>query len=167
MTAPVVFFYAFAVLAIVSALGMVLNVRNTVASALSLVVTMVALAGIYVLLEAHIVAVFQIMVYAGAIIVLFLFVVMLLNLRTDDFAPGRQKLVKLAAVVIALVVLAELLRLLTTGLPEAPPLPEGYGGYAQVGVALYTDYVLLVEVSGLLLLAAIVGGLILAKRRIG
>jgi len=167
VTAPVVFFYAFAVLAIVSALGMVLNVRNTVASALSLVVTMVALAGIYVLLEAHIVAVFQIMVYAGAIIVLFLFVVMLLNLRTDDFAPGRQKLVKLAAVVIALVVLAELLRLLTTGLPEAPPLPEGYGGYAQVGVALYTDYVLLVEVSGLLLLAAIVGGLILAKRRIG
>ena len=167
MTASVVFFYAFAVLAIVSALGMVLNVRNTVASALSLVVTMVALAGIYVLLEAHIVAVFQIMVYAGAIIVVFLFVVMLLNLRTDDFAPGRQKLVKLAAVVIALVVLAELLRLLTTGLPEAPPLPEGYGGYAQVGVALYTDYVLLVEVSGLLLLAAIVGGLILAKRRIG
>jgi len=167
VTASVVLFYAFAVLAIVSALGMVLNVRNTVASALSLVVTMVALAGIYVLLEAHIVAVFQIMVYAGAIIVLFLFVVMLLNLRTDDFAPGRQKLVKLAAVVIALVVLAELLRLLTTGLPEAPPLPEGYGGYAQVGVALYTDYVLLVEVSGLLLLAAIVGGLILAKRRIG
>jgi len=167
VTASVVFFYAFAALAIVSALGMVLNVRNTVASALSLVVTMVALAGIYVLLEAHIVAVFQIMVYAGAIIVLFLFVVMLLNLRTDDFAPGRQKLVKLAAVVIALVVLAELLRLLTTGLPEAPPLPEGYGGYAQVGVALYTDYVLLVEVSGLLLLAAIVGGLILAKRRIG
>jgi NADH-quinone oxidoreductase subunit J len=167
VTASVVFFYSFAVLAIVSALGMVLNVRNTVASALSLVVTMVALAGIYVLLEAHIVAVFQIMVYAGAIIVLFLFVVMLLNLRTDDFSPGRQKLVKLAAAVIALVVLAELLRLLTTGLPEAPPLPEGYGGYAQVGVALYTDYVLLVEVSGLLLLAAIVGGLILAKRRIG
>ncbi len=167
MTASVFFFYAFAVLAIVSALAMVLNVRNTVASALSLVVTMIALAGIYVLLEAHIVAVLQIMVYAGAIIVLFLFVVMLLNLRTDDFSPGRQKLVKLAAVVIALVVLAELLRLLTTGLPEAPALPEGYGGYAQVGVALYTDYVLAVEVSGLLLLAALVGGLILAKRRIG
>ena len=167
MTAPVFLFYVFAALAIVSALGMVLNVRNTVASALSLVVTMVALAGIYVLLEAHIVAVFQIMVYAGAIIVLFLFVVMLLNLRSDDFSPGRQTFVKLAAVVITVVVLAELLRLLTTGLPEAPPLPEGYGGYAQVGVALYTDYVLLVEVSGLLLLAAIVGGLILAKRRIG
>ena len=167
MTASVFFFYAFAVLAIVSALGMVLNVRNTVASALCLVVTMIALAGIYVLLEAHIVAVLQIMVYAGAIIVLFLFVVMLLNLRTDEFSPGRQKLVKFAAVVIACVVLAELLRLLTTGLPEAPPLPEGYGGYAQVGVALYTDYVLAVEVSGLLLLAALVGGLILAKRRIG
>jgi len=167
VTASVVFFYAFAALAVVSALGMVLNLRNTVASAMSLVVTMVALAGIYVLLEAHIVAVFQIMVYAGAIIVLFLFVVMLLNLRTDAFSPGRQKLVKLAAALIAFVVLAELLRVLTTGLPEAQPLPEGYGGYAQVGVALYTDYVLLVEVSGLLLLAAIVGALILAKRDIG
>ena len=167
MTASVVFFYAFAALAVVSALGMVLNLPNTVASAMSLVVTMVALAGIYVLLEAHIVAVFQIMVYAGAIIVLFLFVVMLLNLRTDAFSPGRQKLVKLAATLIAFVVLAELLRVLTTGLPEAQPLPEGYGGYAQVGVALYTDYVLLVEVSGLLLLAAIVGALILAKRDIG
>jgi NADH-quinone oxidoreductase subunit J len=167
MTVSVFLFYAFAVLAIASALGMVLNLRNTVAAALNLVVTMISLAGIYVLLEAHIVAVFQIMVYAGAIIVLFLFVVMLLNLRTDDFSPGRQKLLKSAAVLIALVVLVELLRIVTTGLPEAAPLPQGYGGYAQVGLALYTDYVLLVEVSGLLLLAAIVGALILAKRKIG
>jgi NADH-quinone oxidoreductase subunit J len=67
MTVPVVLFYAFAVLAVVSALGMVLNVRNTVAGAMSLVVTMVSLAGIYVLMEAHLVAVIQIMVYGGAI----------------------------------------------------------------------------------------------------
>jgi NADH-quinone oxidoreductase subunit J len=142
-----VLFYTFAVLAVVSALGMVLNVRNTVASALSLVVTMVALAAIYVLLEAHLVAVIQIMVYAGAIVVLFVFVVMLLNLRQDAFAPG-------------------LLRLLGPGLPEAPPLPDGFGGYRQLGIALYTDYVLLVEMVALLLLAAIVGALILAKRKI-
>ena len=166
MSAVTIFFYAFAALAIVSALGMVLNFRNTVASAMSLVVTMVALAGIYVLLEAHLIAVFQIMVYGGAIVVLFLFVVMLFNLRAEAFPPGRQKLVKLAAVLVGLAVLVQLLQMLSGGFPEAPPLPEGYGGYAQVGVALYTDYVLLVETASLLLLAAIVGALILAKRKI-
>ena len=112
MSVPVALFYAFAALAVVSALGMVLNVRNTVASAMSLVVTMIALAGIYLLLEAHLVAAIQIMVYAGAIVVLFLFVVMLLNLRHDAFAPGRQWLVKTGALLLALVALAELLRLL-------------------------------------------------------
>jgi NADH-quinone oxidoreductase subunit J len=166
MTVPLVLFYAFAVLAVVSALGMVLNVRNTVAGAMSLVVTMVALAGIYVLMEAHLVAVIQIMVYGGAIVVLFLFVVMLLNLRSDDFPPGRQRLLKLAATALGFFVLFELLRLVV-GRPEAPPLPDGFGGYRQVGLALYTDYILLVEMASLLLTAAIVGALILAKRKIG
>src|SRR5262247_1867301 len=100
MAAQVILFYVFAALAVVSALGMVLNLRNTVAAAMSLVVTMIALAGIFVLLEAHLVAVIQIMVYAGAIVVLFLFVVMLLNLRADEFAPGRQRLLKLAGALI-------------------------------------------------------------------
>jgi NADH-quinone oxidoreductase subunit J len=159
-------FYAFAALAVVSALGMVLNVRNTVASAMSLVVTMISLAGIYLLLEAYLVAVVQIMVYAGAIVVLFLFVVMLLNLRHDTFAPGRQWLVKAGALLLLLVVLSELLRLFSGGLPAQHPVPAGFGGYRQVGIALYTDYVLLVEMASLLLLAAIVGALILAKRRI-
>jgi len=166
VTVPIFLFYAFAVISILGSLGMVLNTRNTVTSAMSLVVTMVALAGIYVLLEAHIVAVFQIMVYGGAIVVLFLFVVMLLNLSTDEFRPGRQRLVKLGAMLLGLIVLAALLRVLTTALPAAQPIPEGFGGFAQVGIALYTDYVLLVEMSGLLLLAAIVGALILSKRKI-
>jgi NADH-quinone oxidoreductase subunit J len=145
----------------------VLNLRNTVASAMNLVVTMIALAGIYLLLEAYLVAVVQIMVYAGAIVVLFLFVVMLLNLRHDTFAPGRQWLVKTGALLLSLVVLSELLRLFSGGLPVQPQVPPaGFGGYHQVGIALYTDYVLLVEMASLLLLAAIVGALILAKRRI-
>ena len=166
MTTPQILFYAFAALAVVSALGMVLNLRNTVAAAMSLVVTMVSLAGIYVLLEAHLVAAIQIMVYGGAIVVLFLFVVMLLNLRADEFAPGRQWLTKLAAGLVVLVSGAALIRLLSGDLPEPGPLPPGFGGYRMVGIALYTDYVLLVEMASLLLLAAIVGALILAKRRI-
>ncbi len=166
MTTPVVLFYLFGFLAVVFALGMVLNVRNTVAAAMCLVVTMISLAGIYVLLEAHLVAAFQIMVYAGAIVVLFLFVVMLLNLRQDKFAPGRQWLVKTGAAAVGVLALAQLLRVLRVGLPETPPLPEGFGGYQQLGIALYSDYVLLVEMASLLLLAAIVGALILAKRKV-
>jgi NADH-quinone oxidoreductase subunit J len=161
-----ILFYVFAALAVASALGMVLNLRNTVAAAMSLVVTMVSLAGIYVLLEAHLVAAIQIMVYGGAIVVLFLFVVMLLNLRADEFAPGRQWLTKLAAGLLVLAAGAELIRLLSGELLEPGELPPGFGGYRMLGISLYTDYVLLVEMASLLLLAAIVGALILAKRRI-
>lgn len=166
MSLDLALFYVFAVMALVSALGMVLNFRNTVASAMSLVVTMVSLAGIFLLLGAHLVAVIQIMVYGGAIVVLFLFVVMLLNLRRDDFSPGRQRALKAAAVLGGFVVLAEMLRMLPGNLPVAGILPDGYGTYAELGVALYTDYVLLVEMASLLLLGAIVGALILAKRKI-
>lgn len=166
MTVFAFLFYLFGALAVVSALGMVLNVRNTVAAALWLVVTMISLAAIYVLMEAHLVAAIQIMVYAGAIVVLFLFVVMLLNLRQDVFAPGRQWLLKSAAALAGLVVGAQLVRLLSRPLPAAPALPEGFGGYRMLGISLYTDYVLLVEMASLLLLAAIVGALILAKRKI-
>jgi len=91
--------------------------------------------------------------------------VMLLNLRSDDFAPPRQRLVKLAGALLGVFVMSQLLRVFG-GLPEAGPPPEGFGGYRQVGIALYTDYVLLVEMSSLLLTAAIVGALILAKRKI-
>ncbi len=166
MSAGEILFYAFGALAVISALGMVLNLRNTVAAAMSLVVTMIALAAIYVLLEAHLIAAIQIIVYAGAIVVLFLFVVMLLNLRHDEFAPRRAWRLKTVAAIFGVLVLAQLLRVLAIGLPEPPPLPEGFGGYQQLGIALYTDYVLLVEVASLLLLAAIVGALILAKRKI-
>jgi NADH-quinone oxidoreductase subunit J len=165
VTVPVFLFYLFAAIAVLSALSMVLQIRNTVAAALSLVVTMVSLAVIYVLMEAHLVAAIQIMVYAGAIVVLFLFVVMLLNLRSDEFPPGRQRLVKIAAVLLGVFTTLQLLRMFG-GLPEAPPLPEGFGGYRQLGVELYTNYVLLVELASLLLTAAIVGALVLAKRRI-
>jgi len=161
-----ILFYLFGALAVLFALSMLLNVHNTVAGALSLVVTMVSLAAIYVLLEAHFVAAIQIMVYAGAIVVLFLFVVMLLNLRDDDFAPGRQRLVRVAGALAGVFALAQFLRWLAPGLPELPAVPAGFGGHRAVGIALYTDYVLLVELIALLLLAAIVGALVLAKRKL-
>jgi NADH-quinone oxidoreductase subunit J len=159
-------FYVFAALAVAGALGMLLNLRNAVAGALSLVGTMVALGAIYVLLEAYLVGVLQILVYAGAIVVLFLFVVMLLNLRQDEFGPERLRFAKTAGVVAGALVGLELLLLLPAAFGSPAELPPGFGGYRAVGTALFTDWVLAFEVTSLLLLAAMVGAVILAKRRI-
>jgi NADH-quinone oxidoreductase subunit J len=164
-----ILFYIFGALAVISALGMILNLRNIVASAMCLVGTMVCLGAIYLLLGAYLVAAIQIMVYGGAIVVLFLFVVMLLNLATDEFPPAGVRVTKIAVMCAAGIILARVIPALC-GNPDlvvhSATLPEGFGGYRQVGIALYTDYVLLVEMVSLLLLAAIVGALVLAKRKI-
>ncbi|MEN8182172.1 MAG: NADH-quinone oxidoreductase subunit J [Myxococcota bacterium] len=159
-------FYLLGGISVGSALAMVTNVRNTVAAAMSLVITMIALAGVYVLLDAQLVAVIQIMVYAGAIVVLFLFVVMLLNLRRDEFPPVRQRVMRVLGVGVAGVVLFQFLQALPGSLPEPAVVPESFGGYQHAGWALYTDFVLPFEVTSLLLLAAIVSAVMLAKRRL-
>ncbi len=166
MTAAAVLFYVFAAMTVAAALGMVLNVRNTVAAAMSLVIAMIALAGIYVILEAHLVAVIQIMVYAGAIVVLFLFVVMLLNLRSDAFPVPRSRLAKLLGVGATGWLLWMFVRLLRGSLPAVKELPAGFGGFREVGRQLFTSFVLPFEVTSFLLLAAIIGAVVLAKRRI-
>ena len=130
------------------------------------VVTMVALGGVYVLLGAYLIGALQIMVYAGAILVLFLFVVMLLNLRREEFSPQRQLATKIAAAVIGLLFLLQFLRLIDGAFGAPAAIPADFGGYRQVGTALFTDYVLAFEATSLLLLAAMVGAVILAKRRI-
>jgi NADH-quinone oxidoreductase subunit J len=158
-------FYVFGAIAVAGALGMVLNVRNTVAGAMSLVLTMVALGGVYVLLDAYLIGVLQILIYAGAIVVLFLFVVMLLNLRGEQMSPERQLPAKALGIAAAAVLLiAFLLRLPRFGPPAA--LPPGFGGYRDVGLALFTDWVLAFEATSLLLLAAMIGAVVLAKRKI-
>jgi NADH-quinone oxidoreductase subunit J len=166
VSAAAVFFYLAAAAAIVSALGMVLNVRNTVAAAMSLVVTMIALAVTYVTLSAHLIAALQIMVYAGAIVVLFLFVVMLLNLRRDEFPRSRETLTKGVAVVLVLGIAGAFLQLVPQALPTVKDIPADFGSYTQVGLALYRDYVLAFEATSFLLLAAIIGAVVLAKRRL-
>jgi NADH-quinone oxidoreductase subunit J len=160
-------FYVFAAISVAGALGMLLNNKNTVAGALSLVATMVSLGAIYVLLDAFLIGALQILVYAGAILVLFLFVVMLLNLRHDEFGPRRQIVSKALAAAVGLVLVANFVMLLPGAFGPALPLPEGFGGYRAVGAELFTNWVLAFEVTSLLLLAAMVGAVILAKRRIG
>jgi NADH-quinone oxidoreductase subunit J len=158
-------FYLFAFVAVGGALGMLLNTRNTVAAALSLVATMVSLGAIYVQLDAYFLGALQIMVYAGAILVLFLFVVMLLNLRQDPF-DASSRLKTALATLGALALGAGLLKLLPGALGPVAELPEGFGGYRAVGAELFTDYVLAFEVTSLLLLGAMIGAVILAKRKI-
>ena len=165
MNFPTLLFYTFALLVVTGAVATIANIRNPAAAALRPVLTMVSLAGIYVLLGAHLIAVFQIMVYGGAIVVLFLFAVMLHGGEREDLPPGRMRLVKAASVLVAICVMAGLVRALV-GFPEVPAAPAGFGRAHAVGIALYTDYVLLVEMVSQVLLAAIVGALVLAKRKI-
>ena len=158
-------FWLFGGLAIAGALGMVLNVRNTVAGAMSLVLTMVSLGGVYVLLEAYLVGVLQILVYAGAIVVLFLFVVMLLNLRGESWSPERIRVAKVFGVVAAGALLLLLLWLVPDFGPAAE-LRQGFGGYRDVGITLFTDWLVAFEATSLLLLTAMIGAVVLAKRKI-
>jgi len=145
--------------------GMVALVRHAVVATLCLAVSMLSLAGVYVLLEAHFVAAIQILVYAGSIVMLFVFVVMLLDLRRESFGVPRMRLLRIAGALLGGLAVALGISQLDA-LGEPPPLPEGFGGYEEIGIALYTDYVLLVEMAGLLLLAAVVGALILTRRKL-
>ena len=162
-------FYAFAALALFSAVAMVSFLRHVVAGALSLAVTMISLAGIYVLLHAELVAAIQIIVYAGAILVFFLFVVMLLDLPDGGFRPPPegQNWVKAIGVGGTLAIAVMLVVSVSGALSIAPlfdMLPEGFGGHRAMGIALFTEHVVAVELVGLILLAAIVGAIVLAKR---
>jgi NADH-quinone oxidoreductase subunit J len=166
-------FWIFAVVAIVSAF-LCITRQSPVASALWLVVTMFALAAIFVLLDAQFIAAIQVLVYAGAIMVLFLFVIMLLNLgrdRTSDMLGWVGRLVMLAVAGLLAVELWVLGRL-------APPegvvrsgesvarLAEEQGVVGMISEPLYRSYLVPFEVTGMLLLAAIVGAVVLAKRRL-
>ncbi len=137
MNLELVLFYAFAALALFSAVAMVGFVRHVVAGAMSLVVTMISLAGIYVLLHAELVAAIQIMVYAGAILVLFLFVIMLLNLRDGGFpaAPAGQRILKLlgvgGSVGVGLLLFAGLWRVVA--FPVAGPPAAGLRHVSRAG----------------------------------
>jgi len=168
----VVAFWAFAAVAVASAL-LCITRRSPVASALWLVNTLFNLAAIYVLLDAHFIAAVQVLVYAGAIMVLFLFVIMLLNLDRGptDIRGVRGKVV---AGVVGLVLAAELIVLRLAAPPGELQLPAGAvaqsveasGAVRAVGQPLFQSYLVPFEITSVLLLAAIVGAVVLAKRRL-
>jgi NADH-quinone oxidoreductase subunit J len=161
-------FYIFAIGAVVSALLMVTN-RRPVRAAMSLIATMSFLAGLYVLLDAHLIAALQLIVYAGAIMVLFLFVIMLLNIEEKEGRlAGSAMLVQIIAVTVVglLLITAVNLFKIDGSLFAIGDGASQFGTTKAVGKMLFTDYLLPFEIASVLLLAAIVGAVILAKRRI-
>jgi NADH-quinone oxidoreductase subunit J len=161
-----VLFWVFAAVAVAGGLGMLLNLRNTVSSALCLVLTMVALACLFVLLLAQFVGVIQVMVYAGAIVVLFLFVIMLLNMEGGALGAETHPVAKVIGTLFAVAVgikLAAVVASLRTPWPELDP---AFGTTREVGRALFTDYLLPFELTSILLLAGILGAIVMAKRRL-
>ncbi|CAN5668506.1 NADH-quinone oxidoreductase subunit J [soil metagenome] len=168
-----ILFYFFGGMAIVSALAMITR-ENPVASALWLIMTFFSLAAIYTLLGAYFIGIIQILVYAGAIMVLFLFVIMLLNLG-NDYQPDIRGKTWLAMGAGSGLVLAALLVRMFSG--ETAPLGREAGPTALanhvadvgvvnvIGLPLYRDYVVPLQATAILLLIACIGAVVLAKRR--
>lgn len=168
MVAPSLFFLL-AVTAIAAALGMLIS-KNPVYSALWLILNLFCVAGLYLTLNASFLGVIQILVYAGAIMVLFLFVIMLLNLdelpRAQDFSPGKA-----LAFIVGVLLFSQMTYILAKALEIAPtavigPDSAANGSVATIGIQLFTTYLLPFELIGILLLAATIGAVIIAQRKL-
>jgi NADH-quinone oxidoreductase subunit J len=164
-----VLFITFALVALLTALNVLLQ-RNPLYSALSLIGTLASLSGLYMTLRAQFIAAIQIVVYAGAIMVLFVFVIMLLNVPKNQPQVEKQKGLRYLAVPFAGLLIAETFMVLR-GLParSLPPVSVASGEQAlgttwSIGFGLFTDYLLPFEVTSVLILMAVVGAMVLAKR---
>lgn len=158
-------FVILSVLAIASALGMVLN-KNTVNSALLLVLNLVSIAGLYLLLQAQFLAMIQILVYAGAIMVLFLFVIMLLNVDDEESLFDKFRFKYLLVFLLAVVIFGQIIYSLggvTDLLPQISDEMQHVGTVEAVGDVLFTDFLFAFEMTAILLTAAVVGALMMAQ----
>lgn len=160
-----ILFYVFAALTVGCAAMCVANpfTRNPVTSAMFLVLAIVSMAGLFVLLHAFFLAAVQILVYAGAVMVLFLFVIMLLDLKEEE--RRRYNRFGVAAAVLAVAALGGItLVTLVSGAPDAGVAPALEGATRPLGFALFRDYVLPFEIVSLLLLVAMVGVILLSRK---
>jgi len=160
------FFYYFASVIVLTSL-LVVALRNPIYSALSLLIMFFHVAGLYVTLHAEFLAAVQVIVYAGAILVLYLFVVMLLNVKREDRYHPQLPI----GAFLGLVIVTEVLLLaFQRSDSETPPMPpagsvaEVVGNTETIGDVLYTTYLFPFEVASLILLVAMIGAIVLAKR---
>ena len=164
-------FYIFAGLSVLGALG-VLFLKNPIHCALSLVGTFFCLGSIYVMLNAEFVAVIQVLIYAGAIMVLFLFVLMLLSSRDTGMLSNKWTVGKILAGLLSLGIFVQIAYLFTgnelkLGTKGEYPIEvvEEIGSIALIGRLLFTDYILSFEIIVILLLVAVIGAVVIAKRK--
>ena len=157
-----ILFYAFAALALICGV-MVLASRNPVNSAMFLVLTIAFLAGLFVLLEAFFLAAIQILVYAGAVMVLFLFVIMLLDLKAEE--RRRIKTLGIAGAIISVGTILAIFFKSLGGTPlSATRAPDFKAGTMELGHLLFSQYLLPFEIISVLLLVAMVGVILLSKK---
>lgn len=165
-------FYLFGVIAIAASIAFVTR-KGPVSAALWLVVAMFCLSALFVMLDAEFIGIMQVLVYAGAIMVVFLFVVMLLNLgQPSELADARGKWGKTGAVILGLILLSEVWVLSRTRLDAPLVLPRGaneetlakLGAVGSVAKPLFNEFLLPFELTSVLLLIAIVGAVMLGKR---
>jgi len=162
-----IFFYGFGGLALLLGL-VVIAARNPVNGAVALIGNLFCIAGLFVLLQAHFLAVIQVLLYAGAILVLFLFVIMLLNLKNEELGRARWTYGKLIALVLLIwgggLLLLHLLP--EAGVSGFKGVDESYGTLETVGRLVFGPYLLAFEVTSVLLLAAILGAVAIAKKKL-
>jgi NADH-quinone oxidoreductase subunit J len=171
-----VLFFVFAAATLSGAIGVVLA-RNPVHSALFLVMTLIAVAGFFLIQDAQLVAAVQVIVYAGAIVVLFLFVIMLLGVDKEEALSDPVKLQRPAAIALGALVLAEILFLsghewatgakTVSGMPIHGVLADGKNpgnNIERVAQVLFTDFLWPFQITAALLVVAVVGAIVLARR---
>ena len=165
---PALLFWIFAALMLVFGAAVVLN-RNPVASALSLVLSFLGLAALFMSLDAYFIGIIQVLVYAGAVMVLFLFIIMLLDLRAEErrkmnyVAVAGGSAVALALFVQICLVVGEV----RGGDQTAPPIPPNAADdVRQVGLLLFSNYTLPFQVIAVLVLVATIGVIVLSKREL-
>ncbi|MBM4441984.1 MAG: NADH-quinone oxidoreductase subunit J [Candidatus Rokubacteria bacterium] len=158
-------FVVVAVLAVGSALGLVLK-RNPIHGALFLVVNLACVAVLYLMLGAEFLAAAQVIVYAGAIMVLFVFAIMVLVPGKEETGPDPRRSTRVLAIPVGALLLVQLGVIVATRRGDAPPVaPAASGSVESLGTLLFTDYLFPFELTSVLLLAAMVGVLLLARRR--
>jgi NADH-quinone oxidoreductase subunit J len=165
---PLGVFIFLGVVAIVSSLGVVLQ-RNPVHCLLALIMTLVTIGALFLALDAVTVGFLQIIVYVGAIMVLFLFVIWLLNLQVEAAPPGGSLALKFFATIAVAAMAAELFLFFskTRGAMEAANIPPGYGSIDSLAQSLFGQYLMAFESTSVLLLVAVIGAVAIARRAAG
>ncbi len=159
-------FFGFALLAVLGALGLIIF-KHPMNGAMSFVVTLISLAGLYALLSAKLIFAIQLIVYAGAIMSLILFIIMFLNIQEKDLPLDPNRWFYLAGGIIVVAPIAGLLIKISKSLPatEVTVFEDGFGGVKEVGQLLFTQWLLPFEIVSILLLVALVGAVVLAGKR--